>query len=57
VEYPKPESGVTLKKSLTRLDGVKDAKVAANPRRAVVTYDPTRFSVKRLVEATRRMML
>ncbi len=31
---------VTVKKSLTRLDGVKDAKVTANPPLAVVTYDP-----------------
>ncbi len=43
---------VTVKKSLTRLDGVKDARVTANPPRAVVTYDPTRVPAERLVEAT-----
>lgn len=43
---------VTVKKSLTRLDGVTNAKVTANPPRAVVTYDPTRVSVERLVDAT-----
>jgi len=43
---------VTVKKSLTHLDGVKDAKVTANPPRAVVTYDPTRVSVERMVDAT-----
>lgn len=45
---------VTVKKSLTRLDGVKDAKVTANPPRAVVTYDPTRVPVERLVKATKK---
>lgn len=43
---------VTVKKSLVRLDGVKDAKVTANPPRAVVTYDPARVSAGRLADAT-----
>lgn len=43
---------VTVKKSLTRVDGVKDANVTSSPPQAVVTYDPTRVSVERLVDAT-----
>jgi MerR family mercuric resistance operon transcriptional regulator len=43
---------VTVKKSLTRVDGVKDANVTSSPPQAVVTYDPTRVSVERLEDAT-----
>ncbi len=43
---------VTVKKSLTRVDGVKVALVTSIPPQAVVTYDPTRISVERLVDAT-----
>jgi mercuric ion transport protein len=43
---------VTVKKSLTRVDGVKDAKVTSSPPQAVVTYDPAKVRAERLVEAT-----
>ncbi|MBI5420555.1 MAG: cation transporter [Deltaproteobacteria bacterium] len=43
---------VTVKKSLTRVEGVKDAKVTLSPPQAVVTYDPVKVRTERLVEAT-----
>jgi mercuric ion binding protein len=43
---------VTVKKSLTRIEGVKDAKVTLDPPRAVVTYEPAKVGLERLVEAT-----
>jgi len=43
---------VTVKKSLTRVEGVKDAKVTLSPPQTVVTYDPAKVSVERLIEAT-----
>jgi mercuric ion transport protein len=43
---------VTVKKSLTRVEGVKDAKVTLSPPQAVVSYDPAKVRVERLVEAT-----
>lgn len=43
---------VTVKKSLTRVEGVKDAKVTLRPPQAVVSYDPTKVRMERLVEAT-----
>jgi mercuric ion binding protein len=43
---------VTVKKSLTRVEGVKDAKVTLSPPQAAVTYDPAKVRVERLVEAT-----
>lgn len=43
---------VAVKKSLTRLEGVKDAKVTLSPPQAVVTYDPAKVSVQRLIGAT-----
>ena len=43
---------VTVKKSLTRVEGVKDAKVTLSPPQAVVTYDPAKVRMERLVEAT-----
>ncbi len=42
----------TVKRSLTRLEGVKDAKVTLGPPQAVVTYDPAKVRVERLIEAT-----
>jgi mercuric ion transport protein len=45
---------VTVKKSLTRVDGVVDAKVTLNPPRAVVMYDPAKVNGERLVDATTR---
>ncbi|MBI5342996.1 MAG: cation transporter [Deltaproteobacteria bacterium] len=43
---------VTVKKSLARVEGVKDAKVTSSPSQAVVTYDPVKVRVEPLVEAT-----
>lgn len=43
---------VTVQKSLTRIEGVKDAKVTLRPPQAVVTYDPVKVPMERLVEAT-----
>jgi mercuric ion transport protein len=43
---------VTVKKSLTRVDGVKDVKVTLDPPRAAVLYDPTKIGAERLMEAT-----
>jgi mercuric ion binding protein len=43
---------VTVRKSLTRIEGVKDAKVTLRPPQAVVTYDPVKVPMERLVEAT-----
>ncbi|MFQ6105242.1 MAG: mercuric transporter MerT family protein [Candidatus Glassbacteria bacterium] len=43
---------VTVRKSLTRLDGVKEAAVTLNPPRAVVIYDPRVVSAEDLIEAT-----
>ena len=43
---------VTVKKNLTRVDGVKDAKVTSIPPHAVVTYDPVKVRVEQLMEAT-----
>ena len=43
---------VTVKKSLTRVEGVTDAKVTLNPPQTVVTYDPAKVHTERLVEAT-----
>ena len=43
---------VTVKKSLTRLDGVKRAEVTLNPPEAVVAFDPAKISIEDLVRAT-----
>ena len=43
---------VTVKKTLTRLDGVKGAKVTLQPPEAVVVFDPARVSIEDLVHAT-----
>jgi len=43
---------ITVKKSLTQVKGVKDAKVTFEPPQAVVTYDPKICTLENLVEAT-----
>ena len=43
---------VTVRKSLARVEGVKEAKVTLRPPQAVVTYDPAKVRTERLVEAT-----
>jgi periplasmic mercuric ion binding protein len=43
---------ITVKKALTRVDGVVDVKVTYEPREAVVTFDDTRTSTDALMKAT-----
>lgn len=43
---------VTVAKRLTRIDGVKDAKVTLKPPEAVVFFDPSKVSTKELIAAT-----
>lgn len=43
---------IIVKKSLTRVDGVRDAKMTLDPPRAVVTYDPKKVRMEQFVEAT-----
>lgn len=43
---------VTVKKSLARVEGVKDTKVTLSPPQAVVTYSPANVRMEQLVEAT-----
>jgi mercuric ion transport protein len=43
---------IIVKKSLTRVEGVRDAKVTLDPPRAVVIYDPAKVGPERLTEAT-----
>ncbi len=45
---------VTVKMSLARVDGVRDAKVTLDPPRGVVTYVPAKVGPERLIEATTR---
>ena len=45
---------VTVRMSLTRVDGVRDAKVTLDPPQAVITYHPTKVDPERLTEATTR---
>ena len=42
----------TVRKSLTRLDGVEEATVTLEPPQAVVIYDPQKVSTDHLIEAT-----
>ncbi len=42
----------TVRKSLTRLDGVVEARVTFDPPQAVVAFDPTKVAPQDLVEAT-----
>lgn len=43
---------VTVRNSLTQVDGVQDAKVTLDPPQAVVTYDPAKTSVQAIEQAT-----
>lgn len=43
---------VTVRMSLTRVDGVRDANVTLDPPRAVIIYDPAKVRIVQLVEAT-----
>lgn len=43
---------VVVKKSLTRLNGVKEAKVTFDPPEAVVIFDPAELKIEDLIKAT-----
>jgi len=47
-----PSCTVPVKKSLTRLDGVKEANVTLEPPEAIVIYDPNKIKVEDLIRAT-----
>lgn len=44
---------VTVKATLKRLEGVREAQVSAKEKRARVTYDPARVTPERMVQAVR----
>ncbi len=48
-----PVCPITAKKALTRVDGVSKAEVNFDKRRAIVTSDDAKTSVRNLTEATR----
>lgn len=43
---------ITVKKALTRIDGVIDVEIRYGPREAVVTFDDTKTSIEALTQAT-----
>jgi mercuric ion binding protein len=43
---------ITVKKALSRVDGVIDAKVTWEPKEAVVTFDDTKTTAEALTQAT-----
>ncbi len=47
-----PVCPITVKKALTKVDGVTKAEVNFDRRQAVVTYDDTKTSVEALTKAT-----
>jgi mercuric ion binding protein len=44
---------ITVKKALSQVDGVIEAKVTYEPKEAVVTFDDAKTSVEALTEATK----
>lgn len=48
-----PVCPITVKKALTRVDGVSKAEVNFEKRQATVTFDDARASVQNLTEATK----
>lgn len=44
---------ITVKKALSKVDGVIKTKVSWEPKEAVVTFDDTKTNVKALTEATK----
>ncbi len=48
-----PVCPITVKKALTRVDGVRDASVNFERRQATVTFDDARTQVEALTQATR----
>lgn len=49
-----PACPITVKKSLTRVEGVTDAKVRFEKSEAVVSFDDEKTSVEALLKATAR---
>lgn len=47
-----PGCAITVKKSLTRVEGVSDAKVSFEKSEALVTFDDAKTSVDALLKAT-----
>jgi len=47
-----PVCPITVKKALTKVDGVTKAEVNLDKRHAVVTYDDTKANVEALTKAT-----
>ena len=43
---------ITVRKSLERLDGVLEVKATLKPPEAIVTYDPSRISIRDMIAAT-----
>ncbi len=43
---------ITVKKALTRVDGVNKVEVILNKREAIVTFDDTKTSIQKLTKAT-----
>ncbi|WP_297496464.1 mercury resistance system periplasmic binding protein MerP [Ferrovum sp.] len=43
---------ITVKKALTRVDGVSKVEVILNKREAIVTFDDTKTSIQKLTKAT-----
>lgn len=48
-----PVCPITVKKALTKVSGVSDAKVEFDKREAVVTFDDAKASVQQLTQATK----
>ncbi len=44
---------ITVKKALSKVDGVIDAKVTWEPKEAVVTFDDAKTNVQALADATK----
>lgn len=48
-----PACPITVKKALSRVDGVKNIKVAFEKREAIVTFDDSKASAQTLIQATK----
>lgn len=46
---------ITIKKALTKVDGVEKAEVSFEKKEAVVTFDDTKAKVEALLEATKNV--
>lgn len=50
-----PSCKVAVRTALSKLDGVKDAKVDVANKRATVEYDPSKVTPQQLVDAVNRL--